>query len=145
MIEIECSVEGPRRSPGKTREADLRQRSSVARPSAGDSHPPIDFDHLRRYTFGDEKLEREVLELFCNHAPWLLAEMKAADCEAAWRNAAHSLKGSAMAVGAMEVAHAAEEAETCAASFGEARDIIVRLESALDRVKGFLAQQRLNA
>lgn len=106
-----------------------------------DSDPPIDFEYLRRYTFGDERLEREVLELFCLHAPCLLAEMKAATTPTAWQQAAHSLKGSALAVGALSVARLSEEAEAAAPQFSEAGAIVARLQDGIERVKTFLAQR----
>lgn len=99
--------------------------------------PPISFEHLRRYTCGDTNLEREVLELFCVHAPTLMAELKAAATEKAWRDAAHSLKGSALAVGAWDVARNAEQAQLAAAHYG-AGDLIARLETAISKVQRYV-------
>lgn len=101
--------------------------------------PPIDLDHLRRYTFGDEKLEREVLELFFAHAPGIVMEMKSAISETSRRHAAHSLKGSALAVGAWEVARRAEQLEMCVARHGEAVGILEGLETAVDQARRFIA------
>jgi HPt (histidine-containing phosphotransfer) domain-containing protein len=92
-----------------------RAVSPPARP-AGVAQPPIDHEHLARYTLGSSELEREVLELFVGEAPRTLAAMRAAAaCEPvaakAWHMGGHTLKGSARAVGAWRVAAAAEAAE----------------------------------
>jgi HPt (histidine-containing phosphotransfer) domain-containing protein len=73
--------------------------------------PPIDREHLTRYTFGNLDLELEVLDLFARQAPTTLAALSAAPTDKAWRDAAHALKGSARAVGAWRVAALAEGAE----------------------------------
>ena len=71
---------------------------------------PVDLVHLSRYTMGDRGLETELLELFRQQARVYLARMENAAGPEDWQNAAHSLKGSAKAVGAWAVA-AAEGAE----------------------------------
>jgi HPt (histidine-containing phosphotransfer) domain-containing protein len=73
---------------------------------------PIDWIHLSRFTLNDEALEREVLGLFAMDAPRYLAKMLAARGRKDWIEAAHTLKGSARAVGAWSVAECAEAAET---------------------------------
>lgn len=72
---------------------------------------PVDHDHLARYTFGNKALEFEVLSLFAEHVPAYLASLRDARTDKEWRDAAHTLKGSARTVGAMFVAELAERAE----------------------------------
>lgn len=72
---------------------------------------PIDFTYLGRFTFGNRELEREVLYLFAQHAPIYLNNLRSASTSKAWHDAAHTLKGSARAVGAWRVARSAEMAE----------------------------------
>ena len=72
---------------------------------------PIDRVHLARYTLGNLTLEIEILGLFAGQAPETLAQLATARTEKAWRDAAHTLKGSARAVGANRVADCAERAE----------------------------------
>lgn len=79
--------------------------------------PAIDRDHLARLTFGDLALERELLALFDQQAAVLLARMQAADV-ASVAALAHTLKGSALGVGAFDVARAAAVAE-------QARDAVL--------------------
>lgn len=71
----------------------------------------IDHTHLRRYTMGDLQLEREVLDLFACELPKTMTSLKSAETELEWRVAAHTLKGSARAVGAWRIAAAAVAAE----------------------------------
>jgi HPt (histidine-containing phosphotransfer) domain-containing protein len=73
--------------------------------------PPIDVEHLGRYTLGDKALEKEILGLFLTQMPDLLASLRKAQSEREWKMAAHSLKGAARAIGAWQMASAAEEAE----------------------------------
>ncbi|MED7641675.1 UNVERIFIED_CONTAM: Hpt domain-containing protein, partial [Lactobacillus acidophilus] len=79
--------------------------------TAPDATPPIDFGHLRRYTLGDEALEREILGLFLTHTPQTLDVLRQSVNAIEWRAAAHGIKGSARAVGAHLVAELAAVAE----------------------------------
>lgn len=103
--------------------------------------PPIDHGHLARYTFGNAALELEVLQLFADQAPEYLEQLRSAVREKQWRDAAHTLKGSARAVGAMRVGDRAERAEALRAS----PDTVARgraiaaLEEALDEARAYVA------
>jgi HPt (histidine-containing phosphotransfer) domain-containing protein len=72
---------------------------------------PIDVEHLGRYTLGDKALEKEILGLFLTQMPDLLTSLRNAQSGREWKMAAHSLKGAARAIGAWQMASAAEEAE----------------------------------
>ncbi|MBU2580845.1 MAG: Hpt domain-containing protein [Alphaproteobacteria bacterium] len=72
----------------------------------------LDLAHLRRYTLDDMELQREVLELFRDQVHSSVGTLR--DCcrdKAAWAMAAHTLKGTARAVGAFRLGRAAESAE----------------------------------
>jgi HPt (histidine-containing phosphotransfer) domain-containing protein len=71
---------------------------------------PIDLVHLARQTLGDRALEREILDLFTTQVRAVLARLEAAAVAEARLDLAHTLKGSARAVGAWKVA---AEAEAC--------------------------------
>lgn len=118
-----------------------RQHESASDESAPQIAPPIDLDHLRRYTFGDALLEREVLELFAIHAPGILTEMRSAGSRSSLQRAAHSLKGSALAVGAWDIARRAEQLEACPARLDETGSLLEGLEHAIDRARRFIASQ----
>lgn len=72
---------------------------------------PVDLSHLRRFTLGDRNLELEILALFVEQVPVTLAALKRAETDRDWTMAAHTLKGSARAVGAWRLATLAERAE----------------------------------
>jgi hypothetical protein len=72
--------------------------------------PAIDRSHLARMTFGDRGLERELLELFDRQAALLVGRIGRADAATA-AALAHTLKGSALGVGALQVASAAAALE----------------------------------
>jgi HPt (histidine-containing phosphotransfer) domain-containing protein len=72
---------------------------------------PIDHAFLTRFTRGSHALEREVLELFARQMPLYVAQLRAATNLQDWKQAAHSIKGSALAVGAGALAEAAQAAE----------------------------------
>lgn len=63
----------------------------------------VDWGQLARYTFDSPVLEREIIDLFLQQLPLIVARLKAAREEAAWRLAVHTLKGSAAAVGAAQI------------------------------------------
>ncbi|MFY0611646.1 MAG: Hpt domain-containing protein [Hyphomicrobiaceae bacterium] len=71
----------------------------------------LDRDHLARYTLGDAALEQEVLGLFIGQVPETLAMLRNSDDSESWLRAAHTIKGSARAVGAWKLADAAQRAE----------------------------------
>ena len=74
---------------------------------------PIDFEHLKRMTLGDAGLEQEVLAMFAAQAARLVNTLAAMPSDAG--ALAHTLKGSARAIGAFAVADAAARLETAIA------------------------------
>jgi HPt (histidine-containing phosphotransfer) domain-containing protein len=67
----------------------------------------IDLAHLRSMTLGDSTLEREVLSLVQTHAALLMEKMRGGEPDSI-PALAHALKGSALGIGATEVARAAD-------------------------------------
>jgi HPt (histidine-containing phosphotransfer) domain-containing protein len=78
---------------------------------AGEIAEPIDLGYLARVTQGNRVLEREVLELFVGQLPVYVEQLRWADNQKDWRFAAHTIKGSALAVGAHRLADLAHLAE----------------------------------
>ena len=112
--------------------------------ASGDVATPIDHAYHSRFTLGNVALEREVLDLFAEHAPTYLLHLMAAETERAWYEAAHTLKGSARAVGAWQVAAEAEHAEAIRGS-PEATERAARIDAlaaALDEVRCYIADLR---
>jgi HPt (histidine-containing phosphotransfer) domain-containing protein len=85
----------------------------------------LDLDHLRRYTLDDPALERELLGLFLSQAETTKGQLAGAANADDWKLAAHSLKGSALAVGAAAIATLSSRIEDGGFVAGEARNTIV--------------------
>jgi HPt (histidine-containing phosphotransfer) domain-containing protein len=92
-------------------DAAAKVRGFKAAGAATRIEPALDLDHLRRFTLGDQSLELEILDLFIKQAPITLEALETAVADRDWKIAAHTLKGSARAVGAWRVARVAETAE----------------------------------
>jgi HPt (histidine-containing phosphotransfer) domain-containing protein len=89
---------------------------------------PINIAHLKRMTLGDAGLEREVLAMFAGQAVRLIEALAAWPADAA--EIAHTLNGSARAIGAFQVAEAAEAFEA-ALREGEPSEAMAALEQAV--------------
>jgi HPt (histidine-containing phosphotransfer) domain-containing protein len=90
---------------------------------------PIDVAHLARMTLGDAGLEREVLGMFAGQSTRLVAALTALPDEA--EATAHTLKGSARAVGAFRVADCAEALEFAIREGEPPGKCLVELEAAV--------------
>jgi HPt (histidine-containing phosphotransfer) domain-containing protein len=100
---------------------------------------PIDTEHLRRMTLGDASLEREVLAMFSGQAIRLMRELAAPSSDR--RALAHTLKGSAHAIGAFRVAEAAEFLEAVlqqgddpSEALNELNDAVAGARTAIDEI-----------
>lgn len=74
-------------------------------PPLAPGHCAIDLVYLRRMTLGDETLEREVLGMFRDQTDALVARLAGKPSDAL--DLAHTLKGSARAIGAFDLGEAA--------------------------------------
>jgi HPt (histidine-containing phosphotransfer) domain-containing protein len=109
---------------------------------AGDAGgTPIDLAHLRRYTMGDSGLELEILGLFADQLPITIGGLLNAATEKDWAMAAHTLKGSARAVGAWPLATIAEGAERLHGlpDADVRRAVVGRLETAAGEAREYIA------
>lgn len=100
---------------------------------------PIDFDHLKRMTLGDAGLEQEVLAMFAGQSERLVSALAAMPSDAG--ALAHTLKGSARAIGAFAVADAAAGVEAAIASgvdpsgpLAELADAVALAQAAIETV-----------
>ena len=76
-----------------------------------DSETEIDFDHLNQYVAGDPELTAEVFGLFKNQVDMLGRSLILDAEDDSWKAVTHSLKGTALAVGATKLAELCEKAE----------------------------------
>jgi HPt (histidine-containing phosphotransfer) domain-containing protein len=100
---------------------------------------PIDTEHLQRMTLGDASLEREVLAMFSAQAVSLIRTL--AILPANTVAVAHTLMGSARAIGAFRVADAAECLEAAiqngddpSEALDELNDTVARARAAIDAI-----------
>jgi HPt (histidine-containing phosphotransfer) domain-containing protein len=91
---------------------------------------PIDVGHLKRMTLGDARLTREVLTMFVSQTARLLEAL--APEPARGGELAHTLKGSARAIGAFGVAEAAEKLESAVQAGGDGADALAALTHAVN-------------
>jgi HPt (histidine-containing phosphotransfer) domain-containing protein len=99
---------------------------------------PIDLAHLQRMSLGDVALEREVLTMFLAQAATLSAGAPDPDDAAAQ---AHTLKGSALGIGAFAVAEAADWLETVLREGGDPARPQAALQFALDAAREAIARR----
>jgi HPt (histidine-containing phosphotransfer) domain-containing protein len=111
---------------------------SAEAPSLAPDDRPIDLVHLARTTLGDRNLEREVLHLFDRQSTLLIARMRTA-APSGVATLAHTLKGSALGIGAWRVARAAEALELAGAREAEIGSALERLDAASEEARGVIA------
>jgi HPt (histidine-containing phosphotransfer) domain-containing protein len=112
---------------------------------------PIDSAHLDRMTLGDASLEREVLAMFSGQAVGLIDRLATLPSGTAAKSLeaksqetlalAHTLKGSARAIGAFRVADAAESLEAAirhgddpAQTLATLKDAVAEARTAIDAI-----------
>lgn len=103
---------------------------------------PIDFAHLSRMTLGDPALECEVLTMFVAQSANLLGGLAGLPPGAA--ALAHTLKGSARAIGALAVGDAAARLEAALGEPAKARSALDGLAEAVaqaqDAIEAYLSR-----
>ena len=129
-------------------EADLAQTArAIVEPiedidPTADPERPIDLVHLARQTFGERDLEAELLRLFDRQSAQIIARLADAGTpEGRWRaDLAHTLKGSAKAIGAFGVAAAADFYESTARAGGDLARPFLGLTSAVAAAHGAIGE-----
>jgi hypothetical protein len=108
----------------------------------GGSAQVIDTQHLFRMTLGELSLQREVLALFDRQADILLPRIRRG-APAVAAASAHTLKGSALGIGAFKVARATEAVEharSCEFPGAAVAATIDRLAAVLEEAKAEIAR-----
>jgi len=105
---------------------------------------PVDLVHLARYTMGNRDLEHEVLSLFAKQSVIYLERLRKAADQGTWKEAAHTLKGSARGIGAWQVADivAAVEDMNCAGKgngkTGNENELLQELSRSVEDANAFI-------
>jgi len=108
---------------------------------AGARRSPIDFEHLRRETLGNAKLERQTLSLFARQASAYVAKVKTAPTLEERSVAARMLAGLAEGVGAFSIAYIAKEIEISRAPvIGQLIALDRAIEAARQVITGHLGE-----
>lgn len=108
---------------------DLNGIAWMPSPPLAPDHGPIDLAHLERMTLGDDGLAREVLAMFAAQAAEVMQTLAMLPPDAA--ALAHRLKGSARAIGAMDVADAADRIEAALRRDADAAPELAELSEAV--------------
>lgn len=115
------------------------RRSNKRKTPAAAAERTVTFDraHLAHYTMKNRELEREIMALFLQQLPETITMLKTAASREDWKLAAHTLKGSAAAVGARRINGLAAEIERC--SFGvnsrNTEKLLTELDQAADQFR----------
>ncbi len=104
--------------------------------SRNEATPPIDLVALATNTLGNRDLELEVLRMFKAQSQSMMSRITAEMAPALRKDMVHTLKGSARAVGALQVALVCEGLE---AEFAEDRDpTLVSLNRAVSDANAYI-------
>jgi HPt (histidine-containing phosphotransfer) domain-containing protein len=126
--------------PAASRSPPPSAAAAAAAPTSAAGEPPVDLVHLARQTDGDAALQQELLALFDKQSASLLALSSDRSAERRRRaDAAHQLKGSALAMGASAVAQAAAAVEAALAGDAAGPEAV---ESALAGLAAAVAAAR---
>lgn len=79
--------------------------------SADDPLPVLDLAHLSAMTGGDSELSLEVIDIFRQQAELWARMLDPMSAPSQWADAAHTLKGASLGIGAVKLAAACERAE----------------------------------
>jgi hypothetical protein len=104
--------------------------------------PVMDLAYLHQQSYGNAALETEILELFLRQSTRLIVDLNEGLKQKQWRDYARTLKGSAYSVGALQVAHVAEQIEHCCPDISAAstKKLLQMLESAILKVNELIRQ-----
>jgi HPt (histidine-containing phosphotransfer) domain-containing protein len=107
--------------------------------------PPIDVDHLNRYTGGEPGLNEEILQLFDSQCVAIVDRLeelanKSGAGGKTWHELLHTLKGAARGVGAFALAEIAAEGEKLNGDKIVALELVDRLKVRSGAVHAFVAE-----
>jgi HPt (histidine-containing phosphotransfer) domain-containing protein len=110
----------------------LRETIGEARKKRPTGRRPIDFEHLKTQTMGNQDLQRRVLRLFLHQVSDGIGRIRSAETVEKRSEAAHALVGAARNVGAFSIAYIAGEIEL---SKGPVAGRLVALERAAEQAR----------
>lgn len=113
----------------------------------GNNLRAVDFDYLEAYAGGEIAVVMEVLGLFREQAALWLPVLDSQASAEAWRDAAHSLKGTALGIGAAAMAQACLAAEGVASEDASHRQaaraqVLEAVQAVLADIVAYQGRQR---
>jgi HPt (histidine-containing phosphotransfer) domain-containing protein len=103
----------------------------------------INFAHLEAYTGADPALTEEVLSIFVEQSALWMRLLAPNAPATSWRDAAHTIRGAALGIGAQALAQACGEAEGQAEASTAARAALLDpIQTAFDAVLSDIAAWR---
>ncbi|MEL6920525.1 MAG: Hpt domain-containing protein [Pseudomonadota bacterium] len=102
------------------------------------SAPPIDLQFLSAQAGDDRMLVEELLHMFVKQVRGLANTMNNSDDIEAILSAAHTLKGTARAVGALAIEESAEAVENASAARSQVKALNAEIDAACDYVASLL-------
>jgi len=106
----------------------------------------VDFAYLEAYAGGDQQVVDEVLALFREQAALWVRLLDPSSGDGGWRDAVHTLKGSARGIGAVALAEACAAAEVAGAVSATALDgVRDALNAALADIAAYAHEQALKS
>lgn len=115
----------------------IRHGAQAEETASPDCDRPVDLVHLSRQSLGDRALEKELLQLFDAQAESIMVRLASeiGMADRRWRrDMAHTLRGSASAVGARHVAACASAYEEALFSSASDRELRVLLDHLVEAV-----------
>ncbi|MFT6106967.1 MAG: HPt (histidine-containing phosphotransfer) domain-containing protein [Rickettsiales bacterium] len=110
-----------------------------------DQEPAIDLNYFREVTKGDLNFEKEVFILYLDTTKNTIKQMEDAIVDksnAAWRKAAHSIKGSSTAIGAFNLSEAIIHAQNHPKDSAENKmKTLDRIKTQLEKVYEFIYKE----
>ncbi len=92
----------------------------------------VDFGHLESYAAGDAGLIEDVLAIFREQSALWRRLLEATGDAQGWRDAAHTIKGAALGIGAFRLAEVCDQAERSTGDEGQRSVLLDRVRDALD-------------
>lgn len=110
--------------------------------SVGAERTVLDMEHLEHHTFGDHSLRDELLDMFAGQLGQYLGALETSANHDDWLAAAHTLKGSAKAIGAIEISAICEVLEDVKPEGWrqQRKEPLSRLQTAADECRTFIAE-----
>ncbi len=127
----------------ETKDEEGLANESDALQNQDNSESPVDLEHLRMFTDGDQEEEKIIFDIFFSQAEESITKLEStlgSGESNEWRAAAHKLKGASANLGAAKLSEFCKEAESnCEGNADEKNIMLSSIKTELSRVESFLS------